>query len=76
LHGNSAPIPSKLARDEEGGEKAMSPFKKKKRKLGVSKEAKRRARDEVGLPPPEKVIIERKFKPPKHKKKIIEEEFL
>ncbi len=54
----------------------MSPFKKKKRKLGLSKEAKRRARDVVGLPPPEKVIIERRFKPPKHKKKIIEEELV
>ena len=54
----------------------MSPYKRKKRKLGVSKEAKRRARDVVGLPPPEKVIMEKRFKPPKHKKKIIEEELL
>jgi hypothetical protein len=54
----------------------MSPFKKKKRKLGVSKEAKRRARDVVGLPPPERVIIEKRYKPPKHKKKLIEEEML
>jgi hypothetical protein len=54
----------------------MSPFKKKKRKLGVSKEAKRRARDVVGLPPPERVIIEKRYKPPKHKKKLIEEEMV
>ena len=49
---------------------------RKKSKFKVAKEAKRRARLGVGLPPPERVIIEKRHKPPKHKKtfaKLIEE---
>jgi hypothetical protein len=50
---------------------------RKKPRLRVQKEARLRARLGIGLPPPEKVIVEKKFKPPKHKKnlgKLLEEE--
>ena len=47
---------------------------RKKRKIHIGKEARRRARDVVGMPPVERVIIERRFKPPKHKKKLLEDE--
>jgi hypothetical protein len=47
--------------------------KRKKQQLRVAKEARRRARQSVGLPPPERVIIEKRFKPPKHKKQLIED---
>lgn len=45
-------------------------LRKKKDRLGVGKEARRRARLGIGLPPPEKVIVEKRHKPPKHKKKL------
>jgi hypothetical protein len=48
--------------------------KRKKKRLRVAKEARRRARQGIGLPPPERVIIERRFKPPKHKRQLIEDE--
>ncbi|HTS13398.1 MAG TPA: hypothetical protein VMH00_14875 [Candidatus Limnocylindrales bacterium] len=48
--------------------------KKKKPRLRVAKEARRRARLGIGLPPAERVIIERRFKPPKHKKSIVDEQ--
>jgi hypothetical protein len=41
---------------------------RKKSKFKVAKEAKRRARLGIGLPPPERVIVEKRHKPPKHKK--------
>lgn len=42
-----------------------------KPRLKVSKEARRRARLGIGLPPPERVIVEKRFKPPKHKKPLL-----
>jgi hypothetical protein len=42
--------------------------RRKKPRLKVTKEARRRARLGIGLPPPERVILEKRFKPPKHKK--------
>jgi hypothetical protein len=44
--------------------------RKKKDKLRAHKEAKRRARMGVGMPPPERVIIDKRLKPEKHKKRI------
>jgi hypothetical protein len=41
-----------------------------KSRLKVSKEAKRRARAGVGLPPPARVIQEKRDKPPKYKKTL------
>jgi hypothetical protein len=41
--------------------------RRKKPKFKVAKEAKRRARLGIGLPPPERVIVEKRHKPAKHK---------
>jgi hypothetical protein len=45
---------------------------RKKPRLKIPKEARRRARAGIGLPPPERVIIEKRHKPPKHKKSVFE----
>jgi hypothetical protein len=50
--------------------------RRKKPRFKVATEARRRARLGVGAPPPERVIVEKRDKPPKHKKsvtKIIED---
>lgn len=44
-----------------------------KRKIDIPSEARRRARDVVGLPPAQKVITDKRRKPAKHKKKLLEE---
>lgn len=46
------------------------PSRRKKSKFKVAKEAKRRARLGIGLPPPERVIVEKRHKPAKHKQTI------
>jgi hypothetical protein len=46
--------------------------RRKKPRLKVSKEARRRARLGVGPPPPERVIVDKRLKPPKHKKPLAE----
>ena len=43
------------------------PSRRKKSKFKVAKEAKRRARLGIGLPPPERLIVEKRHKPAKHK---------
>jgi hypothetical protein len=43
------------------------PSKKKKSKFKVATEARRRARLGIGLPPPERAIVEKRLKKPKHK---------
>lgn len=48
--------------------------RKKRPRLRVHKEARRRARLGVGLPPPERVIVDKRLKPPKHKKPLAEDE--
>jgi len=50
--------------------------RRKKPRWKVTKEARRRARLAAGMPPPERVIVNKRHKPPKHKKplaKLIEE---
>jgi hypothetical protein len=42
--------------------------KKKKTKLNVGAEARRKARLTVGTPPPARTIADKRGKPPKHKK--------
>jgi hypothetical protein len=42
--------------------------RKKKLRLRIHKEARRRARLGVGLPPAEKILPNKREKPPKHKK--------
>jgi hypothetical protein len=43
------------------------PSKRKKPKFKVGTEARRRARLGIGLPPPERTIVEKRLKKPKHK---------
>jgi hypothetical protein len=49
------------------------PSKKRKSQFRVEKEARRRARLGVGMPPTERVIVDKRLKPPKHKKTLLEE---
>jgi hypothetical protein len=50
----------------------MAPKKRKKR-FTAAKEAKRVAREVLGRPPAERVIENKRRKPPKHKKPLIAE---
>ncbi len=50
----------------------MSPSRKPK-KFRAAKEARRRARIAIGTPQTERVIPDKRKKPPKHKMKLIEE---
>ena len=49
----------------------MSPSKKRP-KFTAGKEARRSARTLIGQPPPERVIPDKRRKPPKHKKAWLE----
>jgi hypothetical protein len=42
--------------------------RKKKPRFTVGKEARRRARLGIGMPPPERTIPDKRQKPPKHRK--------
>ena len=44
--------------------------RRKKPQLKIPKEARRRARLGIGMPPPGRIIIEKRDKPPKHKKTL------
>lgn len=48
--------------------------KRKKSPWKVGKEARRRARLGIGMPPAERVITDKRLKPPKHKKQLMEDE--
>ncbi len=50
----------------------MSPLRKPK-KFKAAKEARRRARLAIGTPQTERIIPDKRLKPPKHKKKLLEE---
>jgi len=50
----------------------LSPLRKPK-KFRAAKEARRRARLALGSPQTERIIPDKRKKPPKHKKKLIEE---
>ncbi|MGH9692328.1 MAG: hypothetical protein ACRD4C_14825 [Candidatus Acidiferrales bacterium] len=45
---------------------------KKKPRLRVGKEARRRARLGIGMPPPERTIPNKRDKPTKHKKPLLD----
>jgi hypothetical protein len=49
--------------------------RRKKRKFSAAKEAKRLARLRIGRPPAERVLPDKRTKPPKHKKRFELEEF-
>jgi hypothetical protein len=51
----------------------MRKKKAKLKKFVASKEARRRAREIAGPPPAARVIPDKRLKPPKHKRKLIEE---
>jgi hypothetical protein len=53
----------------EDSEAAM-PGKKRRTKFTAAKEARRRARLAAGTPPAERVIPDKRRKPPKHKKSL------
>lgn len=46
--------------------------KKRKKKFTAANEARRRARESVGMPPTERVIADKRRKSPKHKKPLDE----
>jgi hypothetical protein len=48
--------------------------RKKKDRLRVHKEARRLARLGVGAPPAQRIIPDKRKKPPKHKKKLVDPE--
>ncbi|MBI3670800.1 MAG: hypothetical protein HY237_13595 [Acidobacteria bacterium] len=48
--------------------------KKTRKKYSAGKEARRRARETAGLPPTERVLPDKRRKPPKHKKELFEQE--
>jgi len=46
--------------------------RRKKPRLNVAREARRRARRGVGLPPPERIIANKESEPAKHKKTLVD----
>lgn len=47
-----------------------------RQKIDMGKEARRRARMQIGRPPVEKVVPDKRKKPPRHKKRVIDEEWM
>lgn len=47
-----------------------------RQKIDVGKEARRRARAQVGLPPVGKIVPDKRKRPPRHKKRVIDEEWM
>jgi hypothetical protein len=52
---------------------SRSKSRTKPKKFTASGEARRRARELAGPPPAGRVIPDKRLKPPKHKKKLVEE---
>ncbi|HKV27335.1 MAG TPA: hypothetical protein VJN90_03540 [Candidatus Acidoferrales bacterium] len=48
--------------------------RKKKRKFEKGAEARRLARENAGTPPAVRIIPDRRTKPPKHRKRLLDEE--
>jgi hypothetical protein len=51
----------------------MTKRKRKPSKFSASREARRRARDVAGPPPAQRVIPDKRLKPTKHKKDLLED---
>ena len=47
--------------------------RKRLKKFSAATEVRRKARELVGAPPPTRVIPDKRRKPPKHKKELLEE---
>jgi len=52
---------------------SRSKTRQKQKKFSAAGEARRRARELAGTPPAARVIPDKRLKPPKHKKKLLEE---
>jgi hypothetical protein len=52
---------------------SRSKTKSKPKRFTASGEARRRARELTGTPPAARVIPDKRLKPPKHKRKLLEE---
>ena len=48
--------------------------RKKKQEFGPAAEVRLRDREAIGTPPATRAVVSRKHKPPKHKKRLLEEE--
>jgi len=48
--------------------------RKKKSRFRIKREVRRRARLGIGPPPAERVISDKRRRPPKHKKELVEDE--
>ena len=48
--------------------------RKRPKKFSAAKEVRRQARTLFGSPPPTKVVKDKRRKPPKHKKRVVEQE--
>jgi hypothetical protein len=53
-----------------GGCGGVTSMRKKKTGIRIEKEARRRARAGIGMPPVERLIPDKRRKPPKHKKSL------
>jgi hypothetical protein len=58
-----------IGRGRESGGTCM---RKKKKRINISKETRRRARAGIGMPPAERLIPDKRLKPPKHKKSLLD----
>ncbi len=47
---------------------------KKTQKFDPAREARRRAREKLGMPPRERILADKRRKPPKHKKQFLDEQ--
>jgi hypothetical protein len=54
------------------GEAIVARSKRKPKKFTAGREARRRAREAAGPPPAQRVIPDKRLKPPKHKKSPLE----
>jgi hypothetical protein len=52
------------------GQSVTALMGKKKNRINLSKETRRRARARIGMPPAERLIPDKRLKPPKHKKSL------
>src|SRR5690348_12424824 len=69
----AGPPPNRAALQEElkfEESEAPMPAKKRKRKFTAATEARRRARLAAGTPPTQRIIADKRHKPPKHKKPL------
>lgn len=54
------------------GQLVFTLMRKKKGRINLSKETRRRARAGIGMPPVERLIPDKRLKPPKHKKPLLD----